>query len=462
MGDFGFEGPSNADIWAKITSDDVSEKLEGLLDAARTKAMIENDIPGSLTYLEAARDLADLENDFTSLTRIYLLLGMTHSQMGKYQLMLAAHSAGADIARTALLSDVEVEHLMAMGRAYRRLEDFEGMRTSFDLAIKLGAECGHYYLNTFKAEYGRYLRKLGDLDGARALLESAAGSDSGPYPASRASTELVRVMLAAGDSVGALARAQEAYSAASYMNDPRLMNSSQYLYAKALVANGDFATAIKELNDLSQRQKFAKVRHKVRIDLLMAEAMIGEEDCAGAAVLLNKAIPMLRRDSLFVELGDAYMLRSKCEMATYDTGACANSLLAAVDAFSSGSELERMCAALLELAEWAVMAEDWDAVKGYAGRIVDQVLMSFTTVHNEALGLTAIALAKEGSLDEAAVLVGRLGEIKGLTGSPLAHLLYAQTLLATGVRQRNLAAKAVKEYLLLKGNFFITDLVPLM
>jgi hypothetical protein len=171
---------------------------------------------------------------------------------------------------------------------------------------------------------------------------------------------------------------------------------------------------------------------------------------------------MLRREKLWSAMGSALVVRSKCYMTMGNLSASNNDLLAAVEVFGSATELEPMCDALLELAENSVLEGDWATAKIYASRIVEQVLMSFTSVHNQAMGILAICLAREGSLDMASELVGRLGEVKGLSGAELAHLLHAQTLLATGVRQRNLAAKAVKEYLLLRGNFFMGDLVALM
>lgn len=105
---------------------------------------------------------------------------------------------------------------------------------------------------------------------------------------------------------------------------------------------------------------------------------------------------------------------------------------------------------------------DWKLAGVYALRIVDQVLMSFTAEYEQALGIYAVSLAKAGDVTGASSVVERLGEIKGLSGVALAHSLHASALLASGVRQRNLAAKAVKEYLLVDRVWMGSGLAELM
>ena len=57
MSDFEFEeDPSHEEIWKKISSENVNEKLEGLIEAASEKANSEQDPEGALAYLETARD----------------------------------------------------------------------------------------------------------------------------------------------------------------------------------------------------------------------------------------------------------------------------------------------------------------------------------------------------------------------------------------------------------------------
>ena len=96
----------------------------------------------------------------------------------------------------------------------------------------------------------------------------------------------------------------------------------------------------------------------------------------------------------------------------------------------------------------AISSGDWVLAESYAGRIVDQVLMIFNPVYQNAMGIYAIARVKRGFTEDAEVLVRRLGETKGLDGVTLAHYYHASSLLADGVRAKNLAAKAVKQYLL--------------
>jgi tetratricopeptide (TPR) repeat protein len=462
MSDFEFdEGPTHEDIWKKISSENVNEKLEGLIEAASEKAIVEQDPEGALAYLETARDLVVEADDPTGMAHIYLLLGMTHWRLNAYVEAASAYEAAADAAKRGMKSELEVDMLVSAARCYRRLRDFDSMRRNFELALKLADECGHTYRASLKAEFGRYLRKMGDLSAARVLLEAAyAEEPSGP--AARAASELVRVLLVTGDNSGALEKAQEAFASSSYMNDPRGMNASQFVLAQAMVANGDAVGAMKELDALRERQMFAKVKHKVRVDVLYAEALMRSSDWAAALPLFSKAMPMLRREKLFVDLGKALVLRSECNGVLGNMDECANDLLAAVSAFEATSELSLLCSTLLELAHMAISAGDWKLAGIYALRIVDQVLMSFTPEYEQALGIYAVSLAKAGDVVGASSVVSRLDEIKGLSGLGLAHKLQASALLASGVRAKNLAAKGVKEYLLLNRAWMCAELVGLM
>jgi tetratricopeptide (TPR) repeat protein len=395
------------------------------------------------------------------MAHIYLLLGMTHWRLGNYVPAASAYELAADAAKRGMKSEMEVDMLVAAGRCYRRLRDFDSMRRNFELAVKLADECDHSYRASMKAEYGRYLRKIGDFGAARVLLE-AAYADEPSGPAARAASELVRVLLVSGDNAGALEKAQEAFASSSYMNDPRGMNSSQFVLAQAMIANGDAVGAMKELDVLRGRQTFGKVKHKVRVDVLYAEALMRSSDWAAALPLFSKALPMLRREKLFVDLGKAYALRAECQLIMGTPTDVANDLLSAVEAFEQGGALGDMCDCLILLSEFAAQSGDWELAGVYALRVVDQVLMSFTPNYEKALGIYAVSLAKVGDLAGASSVVARLGEIKGLSGVALAHSLHASALMATGVRAKNLAAKAVKEYLLADYAWMTTGLVALM
>lgn len=447
MGEFEFEGPSHEEIWEKITSENVNVKLEGLLEAARIKSIEESDPAGSLVYLETALEICQSSGDLVSVSHVCMLMGYNHSRLNRYSDCLVDHELGAEAASRGMASALEIDHLAFAGRACRRLRDFDGMRRNFDLALKLAVETGHSGLVRLQAEYGRYLRKLGDLVGARVLLEAAyADSDGGA--SAKAAGELVRLMLAAGDVSGALEKAEEAFSAVSYMNDNRGMNAAQFLLAKAYVAGGFPKQAMKALDEIRERQKWGSIKHKVRVDVLYAEALMKDGLWDEALPLFNKTIPLLRKEKLWNDLGGALRSRSECYGVLSDMDGCANDLLAAVDAYSTSENLEEMCETLLELAHMSISAGDWVLAESYTGRIVDQVLMIFTPMYQNALGIYAIARVKRGFVQDAQVLVGRLGEVKGLDGVALAHYYHASSLLAEGVRAKNLAAKAVKQYLL--------------
>jgi tetratricopeptide (TPR) repeat protein len=354
-----------------------------------------------------------------------------------------------------------VDHLAHAGRAYRRLRDYGSMRRNFELALKLAGECGYGYRTALKAEYGRYLRKIGDVEAAVEFL-SAAYSDGVPGPAARAAGELVRLKLDAGDVAGAMTFAEEAFAAASYMEDVRSLNSTQFMLAKAKLASGDVLGARSDLDALKERQKWAKIKHKVRVDALFAEVLMRMGDWDQALPVWAKVIPMLRKEELWNDLGAALQLRAECHAVMSNMEEYFNTMLEAASAFGAAENWQGQGSVMLSLANQSLADGDFVAASDYALRVVDQVLLSFSSVHNTALGIYAVALARQGKTSEAALVVSRFDGVNDLSGLALAHKLHASALLATGVKAKNLAAKAVREYLLLNRHSYASMLAPLM
>ena len=461
MGEFEFEGPSHSEIWEKIGSSSWSEKLEGLIEAASEKANTAQDPHGALPYLDEARAVAEDNGDLTALAHVYMLLGMTYGRLSDWESCASAHEAGADASKRGLVSELEVDHLAFAGRAYRRLRDYGSMRRNFELALRLAGECGYAYRTSLKAEYGRYLRKIGDLEAAAGYL-SEAYSDGVPGPAARAAGELVRLKLDSGDVAGAMTYAEEAFAAASYMEDMRSLNSTQFMLAKAKLASGDIAGARLDLDALKERQKWAKIKHKVRVDALYAEVMMRMGDWEEALPVFAKVIPMLRKEELWNDLGAALQLRAECHAVMCNMNEYFNTMLEAASAFGQAENWQGQGFVLLEIANQSLADGDIVLAESYAHRVVDQVLLSFSDVHNVAMGIYAIALIRRGKPEDGAVVVERLNGVKDLAGVALAHKLHASALLANGVKAKNFAAKAVREYLLLSRNHYAEMLAPLM
>jgi tetratricopeptide (TPR) repeat protein len=461
MGEFEFEGPSHSEIWEKIGSSSWSEKLEGLIEAASEKANVSGDSLGALPYLDEARAVAEDNGDLTALAHVYMLLGMTYSRLNDWSACALAHEAGADASKRGLAAELEVDHLAFAGRAYRRLRDYGSMRRNFELALKLAGECGYAYRTSLKAEYGRYLRKIGDLEAALGLLSSAY-SDGVPGPAARAAGELVRLKLDSGDVAGAMTYAEEAFAAASYMEDMRSLNSAQFMLAKAKLASGDVVGARLDLDALKERQKWAKIKHKVRVDALFAEVLMRLGEWDSALPVWAKVIPMLRKEELWNDLGAALQLRAECHAVMSNMDEYFNTMLEASSAFGAAENWQGQGSVMLEIANQSLAEGNLVAASDYALRVVDQVLLSFSDVHNVALGIYAVALVRQGKTADAELVVSRLDAVKDLAGIALAHKLQASALLATGVKAKNLAAKAVREYLLLNRHSYASMLAPLM
>lgn len=445
MGGFNFGYPSDDEIWEKISSDDINSRVEGLLDAARKIGLREGNPLQALNYLETARDLADEINDFVGMSHAYHLLGAMNSRLKKWAECAAAHEAGADAGKRSFRADLEIDHLAFAARAFMRLGDVAAVRRNFELAIGLSEDSLSWGLPGLQAEYGRFLRKQGDLVLARKYLESAVATEE-LYPYAIASSELVTVLLSAGESSSALEVARELFSMASYAEDERMRSKAAYGIAKALIGMGNFRAALAEIDSLIESGE-SGLKHKVRVDLLRASALIGLSRVDEALIVFNKAIPMLTKFELWEALGDALVARSQCYAAMGNALDAEADVFASIAAYSSAGSEALVSGSRLKLASMLAARGDWARVAGEAGVVVENVLQMFSPWYPEALALTALAKAHLGDASAALELCSQLFGVSGLSPAVAARGYHAKALALGGVKGRNLAAKAMKGYL---------------
>lgn len=439
----GFEfGPSDDEIWEKISSDNINSRVEGLLEAARKVAFVEENPLQAFNYLEPARVLADEVGDFTGLTHVYHNMGMIHFRLKQYEESVAAHEAGADAAKRGFRADMQIGHIANVARAYWKLGNDAAVRRNYELGIALATEINHWQQNALKAEYGRFLRKAGDLVGARVLLEAACASKN-ELNTGMASTELVTVLLEAGDYSSALTAAREVYSAAHYNEFNPLKGKAHYGVVRALIGLERFSEALTEVDALIEHGD-SSIKHRVRIDLLRAAALIGLERETEALVILKLAIPLLSRYGLWRELGDALVSKASCVGEHLDAE---EALVASVSAYEKAGKATLACDSRVRLAISSMAFGEWEKTEYWSELVIDDVLQMFSEGYPWALGLAALAKAKQGKLDAASVLAGQLFTHKDLSAMLRGHGYYAQALIAGGVKGKNLAVKAMKAYL---------------
>jgi tetratricopeptide (TPR) repeat protein len=445
MGGFNFGYPSDDEIWKKISSDDINSRVEGLLDAARKIGFRDANPLGAFNYLETARDLADETNDFVGMAHAYHLLGAMNSRLKKWDACALAHEAGADAGKRSFRADLEIDHLAFAARAYVHLGDVAAVRRNFELAIGLAAESSSLSLPMMQAEYGRFLRKQGDLALARDYLEAAASTED-QFTSARASSELVTVLLSAGDASAALTVAREIYSMASYNDDDQMRNKAAYGIAKALIGMENFGAALVEIDALIESGE-STVKHKVRVDLLRAQALIGLSRVGAALEVYARAIPLLSKFKLWEALGEALVSRGLCHLAM------GNSLDAEADVFAASLAFEKagsdawVSKSRLKLAEFMAARGEWSGVALYSGLVVDNVLQMFSPWYSSALALSALAKASLGDASSALELCSQLFAVKELPADVAVRGYHAQAIALGGIKGRNLAAKAVKGYL---------------
>ena len=445
MGGFNFGYPSDDEIWQKISSDDINSRVEGLLDAAAKIGFKDANPLGALNYLETARELADEVNDFTGLSFCYQLIGAMNFRLRKYVECAEAHLAGADAGKRSFRADLEIDHLAFAARAYIQVGDVAAVRRNYELAITLASESLSGNLPMLQAEYGRFLRKQGDLVQARKYLETAVSSDF-EFPYTMASAELITVLLSAGEASSALSVARELHSYSSYTDDERMKNKAAYGIAKALIGMGNFAAALKELDIIVESGR-ASVKHKLRIDLLRAQALMGLGDFDSTLAIFSQAIPLMSKYNLWEAKGDALVARSQCHSEL------GNGLDAEVDVFESISAYEKggldaaVSSSRLKLAGLMAGRGEWSGVALYSGLVVDNVLQMFSPWYPKALALSALAKAQLGDAASALELCSQLFAVKELSEDVAARGYHAQAIAIGGIKGRNLAAKAVKGYL---------------
>ena len=444
MSGFDFGYPSDDEIWEKISSDDVNSRVEGLLDAARKIGFRDSNPIGAMNYLETARELADEINDFTGLSFCYHLIGAMNSRLKKWEDCALAHLSGADAGKRSFRADLEVDHLAFAARAYIQVGDVAAVRRNYELAINLASESLSWNLPMLQAEYGRFLRKQGDLVQARKFLETAVSSDF-EFPYTMASSELITVLLSAGEADSALTVARELHSYSSYTDDERMKNKAAYGIAKALIGMGNFAAALKELDGLEPGR--ASVKHKVRIDLLRAQALMGLDDYDSALVIFSQAIPLMSKYKLWEAKGDALVSRSQCHWELGNALDAEIDVAASIDAYAMGGLDAAVSSSRLKLASLLAKKGDWAGVSVEAGAVVDNVLQMFSPWYPAALALSALAQAQLGFGSAALELCSQLFAVKDLPAGVAARGYHAQALALGGVKGRNLAAKAMKSYL---------------
>ena len=442
MAGFDFGYPSDDEIWEKISSDDINSRVEGLLDAGRKVGFVDGNPAQAINYLETARELADSLNDFTGMAHSLHLMGAMHARLKQWEECALVHEAGADAGKRSFRADLEIDHLAYAARAYKKLGDVAAVRRNFELAIAMAGEEGSWRLALLQGEYGRFLRKQGDLVAARKYLESAASSED-LFPSAMASAELVTVLLSAGDAAGALAAAREAHSLASYNDDETMKAKTAYGIAKALVGMENYSGALKELDAIDLNMG-SSVKHKVRVDLLRAAAMIGLEAESGAVEILNRAIPLLGKFKLWESLGEALVSKAECSSMLVEQS---EALDAAAVAYGKAGNDAEVCACQVRLGILHSVEGDWEQVEHWAGLVTANVLQMFTVNYVWALGLLALAKAKLGKSAEAADLAAQVFASASVPSMVSGYAYHAQALVVGGVKGKNLAVKAMKAYL---------------
>jgi tetratricopeptide (TPR) repeat protein len=225
-----------------------------------------------------------------------------------------------------------------------------------------------------------------------------------------------------------------------------MRNKAAYGIAKALIGMELYEAALKEIDGIIESEA-STMKHKVRVDLLRAQALIGLRRPAEALEVYGRAIPLLSKFKLWEALGEALVSRGLCHWNMLNPLDAEADVFAAISAFEEAGADAWVSKCRLKLAGFMAGRGEWDGVALYSGLVVDNVLQMFSPWYPKALALSALAKAQLGETASALELCSQLFVSKDLPDEVAARGFHAQAIAFGGVKGRNLAAKAMKGYL---------------
>lgn len=299
-------------IQADIASDNKQVRADAIERLAR-KTFDGGNLTKAVVFLETVSDIRAEIEDFSGQASARMMIGFINAQQDHYEQALESFAIAAECASKAMHVTGEIDALHQVGTMNRRLKRYSEAADQFRRALELAESEQYRFVAHIKTDYARMLRKIGRSAEAEVLLAQAAehfqahGFESN---VPRAENELASALFEESNIPLSLAKATEAYHLANYNENEREMDRAQFIMARCNNQLGNFAEALRIIEEMKARPSFRKrQKHKVRTDLEFARALVGLDRRGEAAELLSKLIPVMKTYKLHQEVADALRMQ---------------------------------------------------------------------------------------------------------------------------------------------------------
>ena len=444
-------------IQADIASDNKQVRADAIERLAR-KTFDGGNLTKAVVFLETVSDIRAEIEDFSGQASARMMIGFINAQQDHYEQALESFAIAAECASKAMHVTGEIDALHQVGTMNRRLKRYGEAADQFRRALELAESEQYRFVAHIKTDYARMLRKIGRSAEAEVLLAQAAehfqahGFESN---VPRAENELASALFEESNIPLSLAKATEAYHLANYNENEREMDRAQFIMARCNNQLGNFAEALRIIEEMKQRPGFRKrQKHKVRTDLEFARALVGLDRRGEAADLLSKLIPVMKTYKLHQEVADALRMQGHNLLVVGDP-MDAQQVLAEAAALADEHDFESILleATTLLAISFGIQGRPAEMIGEYE-KVASNPLNYGRLEFWMAAGELALHYARLGDVEVANRYVNA---IKAASSDQLTKHFKAQSqearavmLMAEGnkVKAKNLANKAMANYLL--------------
>jgi len=309
--------------------ENAEEKLEEALKSTnlvtRSDAIIEKarrmwfrrNIPEAINLMESGAEIREQLKDSLGASQAYMDVGYLHTHEKRHEQALSAYKLCVQHAREALNSEWEIHGLVECAKASRKLRRIDDSIAFYKEALAQAESFGYERMGTLKAGFARVLRQNGFTQEAEALLVDAAeiaivnGND---HIVPRADNELANALAAEGNHREAFEKAKTAFHLAEYNEDAREMDKARFLMALSKNVLGEFAEALKIIEEMKSNVDFRKsTKHKVRTDLQHTIALAGLNRNPEALKLVDRVIYGAKHHKLTEVEADATAIKARLQ-----------------------------------------------------------------------------------------------------------------------------------------------------
>ena len=263
-----------AEVLRNVASDDIGTRAEAIYLLAR-KAFNDNNASKCITMLETALELFESINRIDGQRQCLDGLSLVATWENRTKQAEVWLQKLAKLDSEDLNTSGEVVALWNLGHNYRKLKDWHSAAATFAQAAAIARENSHHLLPNILAMLGRSLRKLGRYrESAETFAEAGElfkDSDESMLP--QAENDQALSLLKIGEFQKALDFATEALELAKFDGNVSMQGKFEYTIAVALNGLGRHKDALEHLDEIQDRNRAKRRKHKMKIDLERVRAL---------------------------------------------------------------------------------------------------------------------------------------------------------------------------------------------